>query len=156
MKITPTRLAIGLRILIALSTRTFFQPDEFFQSLEPAHHLVFGYGYLTWEWLTSTPIRSIVYPALNVPVYWLLKISGLVDTGVLGNWLLVGTCFFRLAMSNVNLIRRNWIDIYPQNYAWGVCRGYGYLDKQVDASGIGQAICLDCGTLLLFSRPDFG
>lgn len=91
MQITPTRLAIGLRILIAISTRTFFQPDEFFQSLEPAHHLVFGYGHLTWEWLTPTPIRSIVYPALNVPLFWLLKVSGVAEMAVLGDWLLVGT-----------------------------------------------------------------
>ncbi|KAF7975835.1 hypothetical protein HWV62_8395 [Athelia sp. TMB] len=72
-----TILALSLRILVALSTRTFFQPDEYYQSLEPAHALVFGYGHLTWEWLTPQPIRSIVYPALNVPIYWFLKVTGL-------------------------------------------------------------------------------
>jgi phosphatidylinositol glycan class B len=80
-----TLLSLAVRILIALSTRTFFQPDEYFQALEPAHHLVFGYGHRTWEWRTPRPIRSILYPALNVPVYWALKVLGL-DTG----WLLVG------------------------------------------------------------------
>ena len=30
--------------------QTHFQPDEFYQSLEPPHWLVFGYGHLTWEW----------------------------------------------------------------------------------------------------------
>ncbi|KZT09622.1 glycosyltransferase family 22 protein [Laetiporus sulphureus 93-53] len=78
-----TALALAVRIGIALATRTFFQPDEFFQSLEVAHHLVFGYGHLTWEWLSSKPIRSIVYPMLNVPVYWLLKVSGLDQTSML-------------------------------------------------------------------------
>lgn len=72
-----TILALSIRILIALSTRTFFQPDEYYQALEPAHSLVFGYGHLTWEWLTPQPIRSMIYPALNVPIYWLLKVTGL-------------------------------------------------------------------------------
>jgi phosphatidylinositol glycan class B len=103
MELTTTHLAIGLRILIALSTRTFFQPDEYFQSLEPAHHLVFGYGHLTWEWLAPTPIRSILYPVLNVPIYWLLKKSGAADLGVLGNWLLVGTCSFLIPKVDVSL-----------------------------------------------------
>ncbi|KII89152.1 glycosyltransferase family 22 protein [Plicaturopsis crispa FD-325 SS-3] len=79
-----TFLALCLRISVALFTRTFFQPDEYFQSLEPAHHLVFGYGHLTWEWLTPAPVRSVLYPALNVPVYWILKTLSL-DSG----WLMV-------------------------------------------------------------------
>ncbi|KAI5827158.1 glycosyltransferase family 22 protein [Schizophyllum commune Tattone D] len=70
-------LAVTVRILVALLTRTSFQPDEYFQALEPAHDLVFGYGHLTWEWLTPTPIRSILYPLLNVPVFWILRATGL-------------------------------------------------------------------------------
>ncbi|KAF9526942.1 glycosyltransferase family 22 protein [Crepidotus variabilis] len=84
-----TILALSVRILIALCTRTYFQPDEYFQSLEPAHHIVFGYGYLTWEWLAPQPIRSILYPALNVPIYTLLKITGLHNAGALGEWLMI-------------------------------------------------------------------
>jgi len=84
------RVSLGIRIGIAVLTRTVFQPDEYFQSLEPAFHLVFGYGHLTWEWLSGNPIRSIIYPALNVPFYWLLKATGLAYTGWLGDWLLVG------------------------------------------------------------------
>ncbi|CAO1635987.1 unnamed protein product [Parajaminaea phylloscopi] len=47
------RLLLGLfgfHFVLALITRTFFQPDEYWQSLEIAHRLVEGYGYLTWEW----------------------------------------------------------------------------------------------------------
>jgi len=84
-----TYLAITIRVLLALCTRTFFQPDEYFQSLEPAHHLVFGYGHLTWEWLTPHPIRSFVYPAINVPVYWILKVTGLAESRNIGDLLLV-------------------------------------------------------------------
>lgn len=90
--LATTRLALAVRILIALFTRTIFQPDEYFQSLEPAYHLVFGYGHLTWEWLAPRPIRSILYPALNVPIYWVLKSLKLEGAGVLGDWLLVGQC----------------------------------------------------------------
>jgi phosphatidylinositol glycan class B len=92
---TTTRLvctALFVRVLIALFTSTVFQPDEYFQSLEPAHYLVFGYGHLTWEWLSPRPIRSILYPALNVPIYWFLKVTGLDTLGTLGDWLVVG-CF---------------------------------------------------------------
>ncbi|KAH9843180.1 Alg9-like mannosyltransferase family-domain-containing protein [Rhodofomes roseus] len=78
-----TAIALAVRVSVALLTRTFFQPDEYFQSLEVAHHLVFGYGNLTWEWLTAQPIRSIIYPALNVPVYWALGLGGLDATKLL-------------------------------------------------------------------------
>lgn len=82
-------VAVFLRVLIAVSTRTFFQPDEYFQSLEPAYNIIFGYGTLTWEWLAPKPIRSIVYPGINLPVYWLLKVSGLSELGRLGDGLVV-------------------------------------------------------------------
>ena len=78
-----TAKALTVRILIALLTRTFFQPDEYFQSLEVAHHAVYGYGYLTWEWLAPNPIRSIIYPAINIPIYWFLRMSGLDGTKLL-------------------------------------------------------------------------
>ena len=42
---------IAFRILNALSVRTFFQPDEYFQSLEPAWALAFGEdrgAWITW------------------------------------------------------------------------------------------------------------
>ena len=44
-------LLLGLRLLDALSIRTFFQPDEYFQALEPAWHWAFGNGagaWITW------------------------------------------------------------------------------------------------------------
>ncbi|KAJ8507598.1 hypothetical protein ONZ45_g10045 [Pleurotus djamor] len=78
-------IALAVRIGIALCTRTFFQPDEYFQALEPAHALVFGYGHLTWEWLTPRPIRSILYSGLTASVFWLLRLLGL-DRHV---WLLI-------------------------------------------------------------------
>jgi phosphatidylinositol glycan class B len=76
-------ISLAVRIIQALLTSTFFQPDEYFQALEPAHHLVFGYGHLTWEWLSIHPIRSIIYPGVFVPAYWLVKVLGLEH----GQWL---------------------------------------------------------------------
>ncbi|KAF8510994.1 Alg9-like mannosyltransferase family-domain-containing protein [Hysterangium stoloniferum] len=69
-----TKLAIALRLAIALLTVTYFQPDEYFQALEPAHRVVFGYGHLTWEWQSRPPIRSIFFPMIYAPAYWLVKI----------------------------------------------------------------------------------
>ncbi|KAI6166935.1 glycosyltransferase family 22 protein [Pisolithus thermaeus] len=70
-------LSVCLRLVIALFTQGFFQPDEYFQALEPAHKVVFGYGHLTWEWLSPQPVRGVLYPAINIPAYWVLKVSGL-------------------------------------------------------------------------------
>ncbi|PLW47056.1 hypothetical protein PCASD_03938 [Puccinia coronata f. sp. avenae] len=68
-----------LRVGNALLCQTFFQPDEYYQSLEQAHRIVFGYGYQTWEWRISPDhlsggIRSPLHPLLFVPGYWLLAI----------------------------------------------------------------------------------
>ncbi|UZP41403.1 hypothetical protein NXS19_009219 [Fusarium pseudograminearum] len=44
---------IVIRLINVWWIATFFQPDEFFQSLEPAWNLAFGSqsgAWLTWEW----------------------------------------------------------------------------------------------------------
>ena len=71
------------RIALALLTRTIIYPDEFFQSLEVAHNVVFGYGKLTWEWQPSVAVRPIAYPALYVPIYWILRVTDLDATVLL-------------------------------------------------------------------------
>jgi GPI mannosyltransferase 3 len=78
-----TSLILFYRLLLALFTSTFFQPDEYFQSLEVAHHAVFGYGYLTWEWTTSRPLRSPLFPTAYAVVYQLLRVMRLDDTRLL-------------------------------------------------------------------------
>ncbi|KAL8283183.1 hypothetical protein RQP46_005961 [Phenoliferia psychrophenolica] len=73
-------LALAVRLANALVSRTFFQPDEYWQSLEVAHRLVFGYGYQSWEWRAldgNGGIRSPLFPFFFVPVYALLKVTGL-------------------------------------------------------------------------------
>lgn len=86
-------LAVPFRILNALVSRTFFQPDEYWQSLEIAHSIAFGYGYRTWEWRTidgNGGIRSVVVPWVFSWIYSGLAKVGLDDTVWLVRWLWVG------------------------------------------------------------------
>ena len=49
---------IAFRILNALSVRTFFQPDEYFQSLEPAWQIAFGEDSGAWITWVSPSIKK--------------------------------------------------------------------------------------------------
>lgn len=76
LKMSSTTLILFLvtlciRIFNAFTIRTFFQPDEFYQALEPAHKLVFGYGYITWEW--HERLRSALHPLLYSGGYMIVK-----------------------------------------------------------------------------------
>lgn len=64
---------LPLRLFNAFTVQTFFQPDEFFQALEPAHKMVYGYGYLTWEWKEG--LRSSLHPLLYVAAYKLASLA---------------------------------------------------------------------------------
>jgi Alg9-like mannosyltransferase family len=72
---------IGFRIFNALTITTFFQPDEYYQSLEPAWRAVFGYGELTWEWREG--IRGFLYPSLFASLWWILKTVGIQNPHIL-------------------------------------------------------------------------
>lgn len=58
---------IALRVLSVFVVRTWYVPDEYWQSLEVGHRLAFGYGHLTWEWTHG--IRSYLHPVLIAGVY---------------------------------------------------------------------------------------
>ncbi|VDK86960.1 unnamed protein product, partial [Onchocerca ochengi] len=49
--------------------RTYFVPDELFQSVEVAHWAVYGTGYLSWEWMAS--LRSVLHPFIIAILYFL-------------------------------------------------------------------------------------
>ncbi|KAH8171964.1 alg9-like mannosyltransferase family protein [Sarocladium implicatum] len=69
----PFHLIYFLRLLNALTLTTFFQPDEFFQSLEPAWDLAFGPksgAWITWEW--HHQLRSSLHPILFSAFYKLV------------------------------------------------------------------------------------
>lgn len=68
-------LLILWRLISVILVRTVHVPDEYWQSLEVAHRLAFGYGYLTWEW--TTMIRSYMYPFLISILYRALAILSL-------------------------------------------------------------------------------
>ncbi|KAF2635843.1 hypothetical protein P280DRAFT_460937 [Massarina eburnea CBS 473.64] len=61
---------LAFRFANALTLHTFFQPDEFFQSLEVAIDLAFGpasHACITWEW--ENHLRSSLHPAIFAAVY---------------------------------------------------------------------------------------
>ncbi|AKJ07608.1 Alg9-like mannosyltransferase family protein [Archangium gephyra] len=68
-------LGVGatLRVWLALTDDGVSWPDEIYQSLEPAHRLVFGYGMQAWEFLEGA--RNWTLPGL---VAFLFKLSALV------------------------------------------------------------------------------
>ncbi|XP_015120305.1 GPI mannosyltransferase 3 [Diachasma alloeum] len=71
------------RVLSVYIVQTSDVPDEYWQSLEVAHNLAFGYGHLTWEWRHS--IRSYIYPFLISILYKILELLGLDFPGALIN-----------------------------------------------------------------------
>ena len=52
----------ALRVWLALTDDGIYWPDEIYQSLEPAHRLVFGYGLQAWEFIDGA--RNWVLPGL--------------------------------------------------------------------------------------------
>uniref|UniRef100_UPI00398E44E1 GPI mannosyltransferase 3 n=1 Tax=Pristiophorus japonicus TaxID=55135 RepID=UPI00398E44E1 len=63
---------VALRMVNCILVQTSFVPDEYWQSLEVAHNMVFKYGYLTWEW--KERIRGYTYPLFFASFYKLLQI----------------------------------------------------------------------------------
>ncbi|BGP26829.1 dol-P-Man alpha-mannosyltransferase, glycosyltransferase family 22 protein [Rhodotorula toruloides] len=96
----PWLVALPVRVVSAVLSRAFFQPDEYYQNLEPAYSLVFGPhagAYSTWEW-SLTPdsdptwshggsggIRSPLGVAASAAVYWVLKRAQCDD----GQWMVL-------------------------------------------------------------------
>ncbi|KAJ5774134.1 GPI mannosyltransferase [Penicillium paradoxum] len=61
---------IAFRLANAFALKTFFQPDEYFQSLEPAWQIAFGQGqgaWVTWEWRHQ--LRSSLHPLFFAALY---------------------------------------------------------------------------------------
>lgn len=66
---------LTVRILSVFLIQTWYVPDEYWQSLEVAHNLVFGYGYNTWEWITG--LRSYIHPFFIALLYKILYLLNL-------------------------------------------------------------------------------
>ncbi|XP_055971372.1 GPI mannosyltransferase 3 [Sorex fumeus] len=65
---------VAFRVCNCFLVRTSFVPDEYWQSLEVAHHMVFDYGYLTWEW--TERLRGYTYPLIFASIYKILHLLG--------------------------------------------------------------------------------
>lgn len=63
--------AVVFRLINCFLVQTSFVPDEYWQSLEVSHHMVFNYGYLTWEWKKG--IRGFTYPLVFALLYKILN-----------------------------------------------------------------------------------
>lgn len=71
--VLATRLSlfvVAFRLVNCFLVQTSFVPDEYWQSLEVSHQMVFRYGYLTWEWKEG--IRGFSYPLLFAFIYKIL------------------------------------------------------------------------------------
>ncbi|XP_050443726.1 GPI mannosyltransferase 3 [Adelges cooleyi] len=65
-------LLLTVRLIHLLIVRSWFVPDEYWQALEIAHRLTYGYGYRTWEWILG--IRSYVSVLWIVLIYKTLNL----------------------------------------------------------------------------------
>ena len=72
-------LAVGLaaRFWLACVDDGIYWPDEIYQSLEPAHRLVFGPGLISWEY--GLGARTWALPGLVAGLLWLCQAVGLDD-----------------------------------------------------------------------------
>ena len=66
---------LSIRVANALLLRTYFDADEYWQTVEVAHRHVFGYGWLTWEWQVG--LRSYLYVLPFIGYFQVLKILGI-------------------------------------------------------------------------------
>lgn len=62
------------RIFLALNSRTRFHADEHQQSVEVAYHMVYGGGWLPWEWNPNHALRQIFHPLIYASIFKLLNI----------------------------------------------------------------------------------
>lgn len=77
-----TALAVGatLRGWLALTDSGIYWPDEIYQSLEPAHRLVWGRGLVAWEF--SSGARPWTLPALIALPFGLFRLLGVSSPSV--------------------------------------------------------------------------
>lgn len=71
-------IMLVFRVFNSIFISTFFDPDEYYQSLEVAHNIVFKRGYVTWEWRHM--IRGYAHPLIFVFVYKVIQLLKLQDS----------------------------------------------------------------------------
>jgi phosphatidylinositol glycan class B len=69
--------ALALRLTLAFVSDYIYHPDEIFQYLEQGHRLVFGYGYIPWEFRFG--IRSYMIPGFISGLLYICKLLQIDD-----------------------------------------------------------------------------
>ncbi len=67
-------IALFLRLFVALWSERIHHPDEIFQYLDTAHRLIYGYGFVTWEYRFG--IRNWLLPGMIAGLVETLRILG--------------------------------------------------------------------------------
>jgi phosphatidylinositol glycan class B len=109
-------LGVALRVWLCFHDDGIYWPDEIYQSLEPAHRLVFGYGLIPWEFAEGA--RNWAFPGL---VAALLRVAAFAGGDQPRHYLVA----IRLAFSAVGMVT-----------AWGTYR----LARACGSQRIGAAI----------------
>jgi hypothetical protein len=128
-------LALGLvlRLLIVFGgDEGIIWPDEVYQSFEPAHRLVFGYGFVAWEFIDGA--RNWALPGLVA--FW-LKLCALLGGDSPFVYVRVVKLVFALASVGA---------------AWGVYRLAVVLGAQEVPAAAAAALWACCGVALLFGH----
>lgn len=130
--LTPTRIWVALvlfRCLNAISVQTFFQPDEYFQALEPAWQIAFGSdsgAWITWVSIYSTNVeygmlliqsqewhhqlRSSLHPSFFAGVYLVVD--------KLANFLQISPSTRAVLLANAPNIAQAFIAATGDFYTW--------------------------------------
>lgn len=109
-----------IRIYLSMSGGGIYHPDELFQSLEPAHYLVFGYGYLPSEFKNEVPGEEYYARARS----WLFPMifGFFMKIGEVFNWDYHSTTlpviYFFIAVNSILLIFsvQYFVKIYTNNH----------------------------------------
>ncbi|MGA3119471.1 MAG: hypothetical protein ABSF69_01770 [Polyangiaceae bacterium] len=109
-------LGLILRAWLCFHDDGIYWPDEIYQSLEPAHRLVFGYGLIPWEFAEGA--RNWAFPGLVAAI---LKVAALVGGDHPRHYLIA----IRLVFSAIGMVT-----------AWGTYR----LARSCGARPIGAAL----------------
>lgn len=68
-------VALALRVGVTVGLVNDYFPDELYQYREQAHRLVYGYGFIPWEYEWGA--RNWALPGAIAAVLWVLEIAGL-------------------------------------------------------------------------------
>src|SRR5438445_9338091 len=75
-------LGAAIRVWLSFNDDGIYWPDEIYQSLEPAHRLVFGYGIVPWEFIDGA--RNWAFPAFVAGLFQVGRLFGDDPRGYLG------------------------------------------------------------------------